>query len=104
MKKKLTKIDSMSSGEVNAEVINAAFFALLTRSGLYLDYFHYWAKETHFAYGITISQDWENWSKIATPSQYIQGAFVWDKTNIPLCVWNDMNTKWNEWLTANIKK
>lgn len=104
MKEKLTKNDSISSGEMSAEVINAAFFAMISRNGLYLDYFHYWAKRNTPAYGMNISQAWENWAKISTPAQYIAGAFNWAESSVPRCAWVDIDTKWRVWLSENLKK
>lgn len=104
MKQELTKNVSISSGEVSAEVINAAFFALLSREGLYVDYFHYWTMENRVEDGLTILQAWEDWAKVISPWEYIKGAFWWDFGPLRFKVWADLNYKWTEWLAANLNK
>lgn len=89
--------------KTNQEVINAAFFALLTRNGVYLDYFCCWAKKKNIPYGMSIAEDWENWSKIVTPECYIFGAFVFDDTHIPECVWFAVHGQWMVWIEDNLK-
>lgn len=88
--------------KTNKEVINAAFFALLTRNGVYLDYFHYWATENPIGDGLRIAQAWENWSKIVPPRLYINGAFWWDTKSTSFRLWADISLEWHEWLAANL--
>lgn len=90
--------------KTNQEVINAAFFALLTRNGVYIDYFFCWAQKKYIPYGMSIVEAWENWSKITSPESYMLGAFVFNETHIPKCVWEGLYTQWNIWMEENLNK
>lgn len=89
--------------ETNQEVINAAFFALLTRNGVYLDYFCCWAEKKYIPYGESVAEAWKNWADLPTPECYVIGAFVFDRTHIHACVWNSVHEQWKVWLADNLK-
>lgn len=89
--------------KTNQEVIRAAFFALLTRNGVYVDYFYCWAKGKNIPYGVRVVEAWEEWSKIVSPARYITGAFVFHEEHIPVCVWNSVYEQWKVWIADNLK-
>lgn len=104
MTKKLTKNDSMRNEAQDFKTIVAAFEAILSRNGVYLDYFANWSKRKELNYGDTIYAQWLNWARPRDPERWITAAFLFDQQNLPVSVWYRVNGKWEEWLKMNLKK
>ena len=88
--------------KTNKEVINSNFYELLKRERLLIDYFHCWANENHIPQGMSIFEAWEEWSKIIKPEQYVMGAFVFEKTHIPISMLYSLTDKWKTWIADNL--
>lgn len=101
---KLTKNDSMCKGEQEFKTIVAAFEAILSRNGLYIDYFASWGKRKELRYGDTLYSQWLEWARPREPKKWIIAAFLFDAQNIPEMVWYDIDGRWNVWLEYNFKK
>lgn len=104
MTKKLTKNDSMSIGQHKFEVAASAFKALLYRRGLYQSYFQAWNSDKWREANVPADIAWENWAKISDPEEWVNGAFVWDRTSIPSSVWSALDWDWFHYCLRNLKK
>ena len=104
MKEKLTKNDSISSSEMSADVMLAAFDALLSRNALLIDYYAMWAKRRKLNYGDTIRQQFYVWAGCVKPDKWVLSAFDFSKSHIPHQVWYMISNKWIDWLKQNLNK
>ena len=104
MKQKLTKNDSISTVVKDFDVLVAAFEALLSRNGVRVDYYAMWARFRTLSYGDTIEQQWRTWAGNYDPSEWLFRAFMYDITNIPSCVWSDIESQWYGWISDSLNK
>lgn len=102
MKKKLTKNVSMSLGAATTEVQRCAFYALLSRSCVYVDYFHMWAEDNALTYGARIEEAWNQWTSFVEPDRWLSGAFNFYTGHIPASTWWHINSLWLEYLGGNL--
>ena len=94
----------MSNSAQDFYTIAAAFEAMLSRERVNFDYFASWSKSNELNYGDRVYIQWRAWARIIEPEKWITGAFIFEKQNIPACVWYNIDYRWNEWLKQNIKK
>lgn len=76
---------------------------LLSKQGIYLDYYSCWHRTHGTKYGDTLRRTWLDWIDKRSPYNWISCAFQWDLWNIPYAVWRDTNYKWTQWLKDNLK-
>lgn len=88
--------------EEKFDVSVSALEAMLTKRGIYLDYFSAWKISHGCDYGKTIRESWVYWLRHREPKFWISSAFKWSVYNIPGFVWKNTNDDWQEWISANI--
>lgn len=85
-------------------VAEATFAAMLSKNGLYIDYFTLWARTKGLNYGDTLLVQWRTWAKCRDFDHWLIASFLFDKWHIPARVWHDLNYQWNTWLEQNFNK